>query len=205
MVVVALVGASALAAWGAGLKIELPLETGLFEPGEHSEIANAQCLVCHSSEYVTTQPPMPRAFWKASVEKMQQKYGAPISAGQAELLVEYLAKYYGAASNTTTNPAPQTEPATVPPRPDAPLLLDGAKVAVKYGCLACHNEKVKLVGPALNQIASKYRDDTGFREKIALQVTRGGSGQWGSIPMPPFPKIPESEVKAVAEWILSLK
>jgi len=36
------------------------------------------------------QPPMPRPFWKGSVQKMQQKYGAPLPDAQVEALVDYL-------------------------------------------------------------------------------------------------------------------
>ena len=51
----------------------LPAETGAFKQDTGAEIANGQCLVCHSVEYVSTQPPFPRAFWKSSVQKMQVK------------------------------------------------------------------------------------------------------------------------------------
>src|SRR5262245_26304236 len=49
------------------LEIQLPAETGAFKQDVGAEIANGQCLTCHSVEYVTMQPPMPRAFWKSSV------------------------------------------------------------------------------------------------------------------------------------------
>ena len=82
------------------MRIELPAETGVFKTGPGVEIANGQCLVCHSVEYVATQPPLPRAFWTASVKKMREKYGAAIPEEQVEPLLDYLALHYGAA---TTN------------------------------------------------------------------------------------------------------
>ena len=72
-----------LAACGGGsapVKIELPPETISFKLAPGSEIANGQCLTCHSVEYVSTQPPMPRAFWAGSVKKMMDKYSAPVPA-----------------------------------------------------------------------------------------------------------------------------
>src|SRR6266513_2617042 len=69
------------------LDIQLPAETLAFKQDRGAEIANGQCLVCHSVEYVTMQPPMPRPFWKASVQKMQQKYGAPILDAQVDSIV----------------------------------------------------------------------------------------------------------------------
>jgi mono/diheme cytochrome c family protein len=71
------------------VKFELPRETETFKPGNGFEIANAQCLICHSADYVAIQPPMSRAFWKGSVQKMQQKYGAIIPDEQVEPLVGY--------------------------------------------------------------------------------------------------------------------
>lgn len=85
----------AVTAGAAPLKIELPPETVVFKNAPGAEIAAGQCLMCHSAEYITMQPPLARAAWKASVEKMQVKYGAPMPAEQVEKLVDYLAKSYG--------------------------------------------------------------------------------------------------------------
>lgn len=74
----------------------LPSEPIGFKPSPGVELATSQCLICHSSQYITTQPVMPRAFWKASVEKMQAKYGAPINNEQVAPLVDYLTRTYGA-------------------------------------------------------------------------------------------------------------
>ena len=84
-------------ATAAPLRIELPQETPSFKQAAGVEVALQRCLVCHSSEYVTTQPPLSSAAWKASVEKMRAKFGAQIPPEQAEALVEYLARNYGAA------------------------------------------------------------------------------------------------------------
>lgn len=79
-------------------RFELPPEGGTFKPGAGAELANAHCLLCHSVEYITTQPPLPRAFWQANVEKMQQKFGAPIPPKEVEAIVNYLTATYGAKS-----------------------------------------------------------------------------------------------------------
>ena len=75
--------------------ITLPTETLTVKPGPGAELAAGHCLVCHSAHYISTQPVLPRAFWKASVEKMQKKYGAPIADEQIAPLVEYLVHTYG--------------------------------------------------------------------------------------------------------------
>jgi len=182
------------------LDIQFPPETGVFKQDRGAEIANGQCLVCHSVEYVSTQPPMPRAFWKSSVQKMQQKYGAAISEEQVEPLVDYLVKNYGATTNGAT--APATAIATAPsPAPGK----DGPTLAMQYGCFGCHNPQVKIVGPAYSAIAAKYRTDSQAHARIDEQIHKGGSGKWGSVIMPPFPQIGPAETKVLADWILGLK
>jgi hypothetical protein len=84
-------------ALAAEVKITLPPETGTLADGPGLPLAQANCLTCHSSEYISTQPPMPRAFWEASVKKMREKYGAPVPDGDVQKLVDYLASTYGAS------------------------------------------------------------------------------------------------------------
>ena len=80
----------------AELKIELPAERTELKPGPHSEIVAANCVTCHSWDYVTIQPPLPRAAWKATVTKMRATFGAPFAENQIDDMVDYLAKTYGA-------------------------------------------------------------------------------------------------------------
>lgn len=77
------------------LRIVLPAETASFRVGPGAEMAMAQCLQCHSAEYITTQPPLGRDAWMASIQKMRVKYGAAISPESESALLEYLARNYG--------------------------------------------------------------------------------------------------------------
>lgn len=84
-----------------GLTIKLPPETASFKPGAGSEIASANCQICHSADYVSTQPPSTtRAKWTEIVEKMQSTFGAPIQTKQIAPLVDYLVKNYGDKRDT---------------------------------------------------------------------------------------------------------
>ena len=86
----------AVATSAFALRIELPPETGTFKPGAGSELAQQQCVACHSVDYVSIQPPgRPLAFWKAEVEKMKKVYGAQIPDEQIEPIAQYLARAYG--------------------------------------------------------------------------------------------------------------
>lgn len=186
-------------ALAASLKIELPPETAAFKTALGSDLANGQCLTCHSVEYVQTQPPFPRKFWAAEVKKMREKYGAAIPDDQVEPLVDYLAFNYG----TETNAGPAQTRAAVSFAPPHPLTPEAT--AALYGCLTCHSVDHKIVGPAYRDVAAKYRDDPHAFEKIAEQIHKGGSGKWGSVLMPPFAFVPERETKLLADWILSQK
>jgi cytochrome c551/c552 len=198
-------GICCFACLAASLKIELPAEAGVFQPGPGADIANGQCLVCHSVEYVVTQPPLPRAFWASSVKKMREKYGSAIPEEQVEPLLDYLTKHYGVGA---TNGAPATgsnSPPTKAPATPPGTGLNAETIATKYGCLGCHNVSVKIVGPSYREIAAKYRDDAGALMKISEQIHKGGSGKWGPVIMPPFPHVTEAEMKALADWILRAK
>ena len=74
---------------------KLPPETAKLERGPGVEAALGQCLICHSADYISIQPPMSRAAWAATVTKMKEKYGAPIQAESTNAIVNYLAKTYG--------------------------------------------------------------------------------------------------------------
>ena len=187
----------------APVKIELPAETSVFKPGKGAELANGQCLVCHSVEYVTMQPPSPRPFWAASVKKMREKYGAAIAEEQVEPLLDYLIKNYGLETPNASATSASANAATKATSVGGSVLPGGEAVANKYFCVLCHDVSAKKIGPPFKDVAAKYRTDPEASKKVAEQVHNGGSGKWGPVVMPPFPMVTEAETKAVAEWILS--
>ncbi|MEY2409826.1 MAG: sulfite dehydrogenase (cytochrome) subunit [Verrucomicrobiota bacterium] len=87
----------ALSGSAADSRLALPSETTRLKPGAGLEVVNANCLLCHSADYISTQPPLTAAQWRASVVKMQAKYGAPISTNHIESMVSYLVANYGSA------------------------------------------------------------------------------------------------------------
>ena len=76
----------------------LPEEKPAFKSAPGADLVQASCIMCHSHEYITTQPPFTRDQWKASVTKMLQKYGAPIAPEKVDALLDYLAASYGKAA-----------------------------------------------------------------------------------------------------------
>lgn len=79
------------------VSIRLPVETASYRQMPGVEHVQGHCVTCHSPEYVSSQPPMPRKFWEASVKKMKEKFGAPIPDNIAVLLADYLTAAYGVA------------------------------------------------------------------------------------------------------------
>jgi sulfite dehydrogenase len=74
---------------------QLPPETAKLKSAPGAELVTAQCLLCHSADYISTQPRLSRAAWTAAVLKMKDKYGAPIATNGIPKLVDYLVKNYG--------------------------------------------------------------------------------------------------------------
>ena len=74
---------------------KLPPEKMDLKPGKGRESVIGQCSLCHSVDYLTTQPPLTKAGWTASVDKMRSKYGAPVPTNAIPVLVEYLVGQYG--------------------------------------------------------------------------------------------------------------
>jgi sulfite dehydrogenase (cytochrome) subunit B len=81
---------------------KLPPETARLKPGPGVELVTTQCFICHSADYISTQPPMTRAAWTATVTKMKEKYGAPITPESIEPVVNYLVERYGPPQNSPT-------------------------------------------------------------------------------------------------------
>lgn len=85
---------------GAAEPLQLPPETAKFKVAPGYEVPSAVCVICHSPDYVATQPRLPRSFWTAEVEKMRKTYGAPIQDNQVQPIIDYLVKNYGKENDT---------------------------------------------------------------------------------------------------------
>jgi cytochrome c len=91
-------------------------------------------------------------------------------------------------------------------KPDAPLdLKAGLALMQKDGCSACHGVDKKIVGPAYQDVAAKYKGDGAALAKLTQKVKAGGSGVWGPIPMPPNAQVPDADLRVLVSWILALK
>lgn len=82
---------------------------------------------------------------------------------------------------------------------------DGQALATKNACMACHQIDKKVVGPAFKDIAAKYKGDKTAEAKLADKVKKGGTGVWGTIPMPPNAQVKDEDIKKIVHWVLSIK
>jgi cytochrome c len=73
------------------------------------------------------------------------------------------------------------------------MAVDMPPLAHKYNCVACHAIDHKIVGPAWADVSAKYKGVTTFNyngkdyplvDGLVMKVSKGGSGHWGSMPMP---------------------
>lgn len=84
------------------------------------------------------------------------------------------------------------------------LAVSGADLAKAKNCMACHAVESKVVGPAYKDVAAKYKGQKDAAAKLAEKIQKGGSGVWGTVPMPPNQVTPE-EATTLAKWVLTGK
>ena len=85
---VLLLGALAVAADVGEAGVEL-------KAGAGRELTTSRCIICHSLEYIPANAAaMDRAAWQKTVQKMRERFGAPIDAEEAGAILDYLAANY---------------------------------------------------------------------------------------------------------------
>ncbi len=84
------------------------------------------------------------------------------------------------------------------------MATDMPAVAKKNNCTACHAVDKKVVGPGWKDVGAKYKGDATAAEKLSAKVKKGGSGAWGSMPMPANPKVSDADMKEMIDFILGL-
>ncbi|HEY0954152.1 MAG TPA: c-type cytochrome [Roseateles sp.] len=86
-----------------------------------------------------------------------------------------------------------------------PSLAGPDETLSKAGCLACHAQDKKVLGPSFKDIAAKYRGQKDAAAQLTDKVRKGGKGNWGPIPMPPSgpDKLSDAELRTAVEFILA--
>jgi len=76
-------------------------------------------------------------------------------------------------------------------------------LAQSRNCMSCHKLDRKIVGPAFQDVAAKYRGDKTAPTRLASKIRAGGGGVWGVVKMPANPQVSEAEAQQLASWILN--
>lgn len=80
----------------------------------------------------------------------------------------------------------------------------GLTLMKQSDCFNCHQTNQKLVGPALMDVAARYRGVNGALEASVQRVRNGSAGVWGEIPMLPHQQHTSDEIAQMVSWIYSL-
>ncbi len=104
---------------------------------------------------------------------------------------------------TPTLPAAATAapaPAAAGAKAAAPGAAAATSLTRKHGCMACHGLENKLIGPSLRDISRKHAGRADAVEYLAAKIKAGGSGVWGTMPMP-AQALSEAEARSIAQWL----
>jgi cytochrome c551/c552 len=166
-------------------------------PGKGSDLTTARCATCHDARHIT-RAKLSRGQWEDNVQNMKER-GAPMAPHEMPIIVEYLATYYNSM--------------TAPPSPDpaaASFGLDAGgdpaqQLLNAHACMACHTLDKRVVGPSFREVAAKFAGDAGAAALLARKIREGGAGNWGNVPMPPHPQVPDADLGQMVAWILQQK
>ena len=67
--------------------------------GPGRDLTVGRCIICHSAEYIPSNAPaMNRTAWQKTIQKMKDKFGAPITDEEAKQILDYLDANYSGKS-----------------------------------------------------------------------------------------------------------
>jgi cytochrome c len=86
-----------------------------------------------------------------------------------------------------------------------PEVEKGLNLVAKSDCLGCHQPETPSTGPAYSAVAAKYPKNDAVIDSLSDKIIKGGSGNWGTVPMIAHPALSKDDAKAMVTYILSLK
>lgn len=110
------------------------------------------------------------------------------------------------AGTTQTNTPPAEEKKDVANDLSSnPDYQKGLALVAKSDCLTCHKVSETSTGPAYKDVAAKYANaDDATVNMLAEKIIKGGSGNWGQIPMTPHPTVSVDDAKQMVKYVLLL-
>lgn len=84
-----------VAAIGTAAVASPPEELTRLKDGPARDLTVGRCMICHSLEYIPSNAPaMNRAGWQKTIQKMRDRFGAPITDAETERILDYLDAHY---------------------------------------------------------------------------------------------------------------
>ncbi len=81
----------------------------------------------------------------------------------------------------------------------------GKELMAAQDCATCHKETEKVIGPSFKEVAAKYPNTPENVSMLADKIIKGGSGNWGEVPMAPHAAISKSDAEEMVKSILTVK
>lgn len=167
------------------------------------EVQRAVVYMANRSGASFKEPPAPAAVSSTTAASAPAAAAPPNSVAASAAAPASATTAAAAPASAATAAAPAK---AAPPAASGPLdLAAGQAMMQKDGCGACHAVDKKIVGPAYQDVAAKYKGDAGALARLTQKVKAGGAGVWGPVPMPPNAQVPDSDIQSLVSWILALK
>ncbi len=94
---------------------------------------------------------------------------------------------------------------TAAAKKEDPEIEKGLNLVAKSDCFGCHKISEASIGPAYNKVGEKYENNDANISTLAEKIQKGGSGNWGAVPMAAHAGISKEDAMLMAKYVLSLK
>lgn len=101
---------------------DFPQHTPALQEGTQDDrrLVEVYCVGCHSTTYISMQPPLGHERWEAEVKKMISAYGAMVPEPISVRIATYLHSYYGDSPLPARKRPPPPAPAAAAPAASPP-------------------------------------------------------------------------------------
>jgi len=121
------------------------------------------------------------------------------------LLFGLIAACSNNANNNSSSDSSATAVASANDITANPDYKKGLALIAANDCLTCHKVDEKVTGPAYRDVANKYENTDANVKMLAQKVIKGGSGNWGTVPMTPHPALSEADAEQMVKYVLLLR
>lgn len=167
------------------------------------DVQGSSCMTnCKTEVKVASLLPEHARNAHGNLAEQTRGFGATIGADTTKAALTPGADATKAAVPTATPAAKPTEKAAEKMVEASGQLksVDVSGILSKNACSACHGIDNKIVGPGFKDIAAKQGAKSDAVAYLTAKIKSGGSGTYGSMPMPPQ-SLPDADAKKVAQWI----